>query len=246
MKRKSTTLVYTLLGSKKPPTWILQSRDTNSARLHHITKDNVYRPIRYSEYHKSPFLDEQEGEAKLSPIIFEDGYLVVPAHNEALINFLAAHPGNGSLFELDDPEKKAREELEYLDLEAKAMAFVKSAPIDLLASAVRILDEHSVAQTTAEIKRDAYALAKSDPEGLLSVTTDPSFEIKNVVQRVIDEGLLAFRNNKRDIHYNLPENKKRLIAVPMDETWDSALERYFLSSEGAEVYSAMKRLLEME
>jgi hypothetical protein len=243
--KKNKLKVYQLIGGKTPPTYILPSADKPSHRL--FANDGSYRPIRYSSNQKSPFVEEQTGIIfERDPIIFDNGNLVVESSNDALIKFLAVSPGLDRIFELCDPEKQAAAELQQFNMEAEAMNFAKTADIDLLASAVRLLNEHSTAQTTSEIRRDAFVLARTNPEGLLSITTEPDFDRKNVAARAIEEQHLGVRDNGRSIYYNFTGNKKKLMSVPMDEEPIGALERYFLTDEGVELYVALKKLLEIE
>ena len=69
------------------------------------------------EIKKSPFVDEQDGNAILEPIIFEDGFLRVSKTNQVLQEFLALSPNNGSKFEEVNKEKDAQKELEFKLLE---------------------------------------------------------------------------------------------------------------------------------
>ena len=61
-------------------------------------KNNQNRALRYSINQKSPFEDEQDGNAIIEPIIFEDGFLRVPRTNPVLQQFLFYHPLNGNIF----------------------------------------------------------------------------------------------------------------------------------------------------
>ena len=80
-------------------------------------KNNVNRALRYCTNQKSPFEDEQDGNAIIEAIIFEDGFLRVPKNNPVLQQFLHYHPLNGSIFVEVDKEKDAASEVHDLDLE---------------------------------------------------------------------------------------------------------------------------------
>jgi len=240
-RKKSPHIVFKLKDeSITGPSFILQSTDNPRSRLLHNS-----RPIRYSVYHKSPYIDEQEGEIGREVVELIEGNLVVHESNEPLLNFLRVHPQNPGIFYEIDHEKIAREELEELNLEADALIFAKQADIDVISSVVRVLMGSDVDNmTTAEIRRDAMILAKRDPEGILSVKSDPSFEVKDIAARSIAEGHLGLRNQGRDIYYNFPDRKAKLLTVPMGETPESALERWFLSDDGVETYTILKKMLE--
>jgi hypothetical protein len=83
-------------------------------------EQNVNRALRYARNQKSPFEDEQDGNAILEPIIFEDGFLHVPRTNPVLQEFLHYHPMNGLHFEEINNEKDAQEDVEVLNLEVDA------------------------------------------------------------------------------------------------------------------------------
>jgi len=240
-RKKSPHIVFKLTDENiTGPSFLLQSTDNHRARLLHNN-----RPIRYSVYHRTPFVDEQEGEIGREIVEFVEGNLVVHESNESLLNFLRVHPQNGVTFWEVDHEKIAREELEELNLEADALIFAKQADIDVISSVVRVLMGSDVDNmTTAEIRRDAMILAKRDPEGILSVKSDPSFEVKDIAARSIAEGHLGLRNQGRDIYYNFPDRKAKLLTVPMGEEPASALERWFLSDDGVETYTILKKMLE--
>jgi len=238
--------IYVLLG-EQPPSLVLHAKDSSRNRLVHQDK-GISRPIRYASNQLSPYIDEQIGEVfDREAIVFEEGNLVVPDSKQALINFLEVHPGNGSVFMELNHEQMAKDELEDLNAEADAMIMARTADIEVLSSAIRILSGSDVDNmTVAEVRRDAMQLAKRDPWGLLSIANDPSFEIKNICRRAVSEGHLGFRNNNRDIHYNFPENKKRLIAVPLDMDPYDALEHYLISDEGVDLYKTLKKKLSVD
>jgi len=94
----STDKMYVLKKKNTPLSYMLASRNTRrSPLLHFDGKSN--RPLRYAVNQKSPFEDEQDGNAILEPIVFVDGALKVSKTNPVLQYFLELHPGNGQVFE---------------------------------------------------------------------------------------------------------------------------------------------------
>lgn len=250
MKNQSETakkkdVVFILTGNKTPPSFTLASADAPRSRLF---AKGTYDPIRYSIYHESPLVKNQkEGEIHRDQIVFEEGVLVVSHSNTVLLNFLRVHPQLDVTFKELNHEKMAKEELAELNLEYDAMHFAKTADIEVLASALRILTDANIDDySVSEIRRDAMYLAKNDPESLLSISQDPSFDIKNVCIRSVSEGHLGLRHNDSAIYYNFPEKKSKLLTVPTDETWQIALERYLISEEGKDLYVALKKLLDIK
>ena len=96
--KKNTTLknkAYKLKRSERPLSYMLSSRHSVRSPLLYFDEDQgVNRPLRYARNQKSPFEDEQDGNAILEPIVFEDGMLVVQRENQVLQQFLHYHPGN--------------------------------------------------------------------------------------------------------------------------------------------------------
>ena len=95
VKDKYADKAYRLLSKRIPLTYMLASRNTSrSPLLWFDDEKGVNRPLRYARNQKSPFEDEQDGNAVLEPIIFEDGMLSVPRTNQTLQKFLYYHPSS--------------------------------------------------------------------------------------------------------------------------------------------------------
>eukprot|EP01043_Picozoa_sp_COSAG02_P104277 COSAG02_NODE_40269_length_407_cov_0.951299_1_plen_87_part_01 len=86
----------------------------------------------------SPFKDEQDGNAIVTPVIFESGLLRVPKQNQALQKFLAYHPLNGIKFEEVDTAKDAAREVEMLNVEVDALIAAKQLNVDQMESLGRV------------------------------------------------------------------------------------------------------------
>ena len=111
MKQKiiSTDKIYKL-KSGTPLSYTLASRNHPRFPLLWFDEEkNINRPLRYSVNQKSPFEDEQDGNAIVEPIIFEDGLLRVPRTNPVLQEFLYYHPLREKIFVEVDNEKDATE-----------------------------------------------------------------------------------------------------------------------------------------
>mgnify|MGYP003342832720 FL=1 len=134
-----STKTFLLYGNTSPVSFILQSRDTETRRLLYFDeKLKRNRSLRYASNQTSPFQDEQDDNAILESIVFEDGVLQVHDTNPVLYEFLKLHPGNGDIFYEWDPSKDAEERLmnEEMILDAKIAA--RSLNPDKMASIVRI------------------------------------------------------------------------------------------------------------
>ena len=69
---------YKLLGQDAPLSFMLASRNSRRFPLLWFDEDKgEQRALRYARNQQSPFEDEQDGNAILEPIVFEDGFLTV-------------------------------------------------------------------------------------------------------------------------------------------------------------------------
>ena len=242
MKQKTviTDKIYKL-KSGTPLSYTLASR--NHPRFPLLWFDeakNVNRVLRYSVNQKSPFEDEQDGNAVLEPIIFEDGLLRVPKNNPVLQEFLYYHPLRNVVFEEVDKEKDASEEMEYLNYEVDALMEARQLTIEQLETLTRVMfgkDPSTV--STAELKRDILVFAKLNPIEFLNFVNDPMLKFQDKVRQFFENKLLQFRNNDKEVWFNTPTNKKKMMSIAFGEDPYEAVSLYLKSDEGIE---AMKML----
>ena len=244
VKLESKDRTYLLKGDASPLTYFILSRDTQRKRLLYFDEEEgVNLTLRYARNQKSPFEHEQDANAILEPIVFEDGVLNVPRTNPVLQEFLYYHPGNGSEFYEFDSEKDAQEDVEYLVSEIDALIAVRDLSQNdfgkLEAIARLVLNNDVDKMSSAEIKRDMMLFAKRYPHDFMEALDDPSLSINNIAFKAISEGYLTFRNGK-DIYYNLKDNKKRLLTVPFGEDHLYVLASYLQSDEGIELYKFLE------
>ena len=240
------TKVYRLKSLQTPLALLI---DTGSAKKKplliwdDLKKEN--RAIRYAENQSSIYVEDQDDNPVLTPIVFEDGFLMVPANKPSLQAFLEHHPKYNSLYELIDDERDAHEDLEVLNAEDDARQMARELTIDQAEMVARVLMGSDVDKlTSAEIKRDVRLYANNYPESFLELLNDPDIKLQYLVASSFDQRLISFRNNKRDIHWNLPENKKRIITIPKDVEPDRALISYLISDEGNESLEVLEKLVE--
>lgn len=244
VKLDSKDRTYLLKGNSAPLTYFILSRDTKRKRLLYFDEEEgVNRTLRYARNQKSPFEDEQDANAILEPIVFEDGVLIVPKTNPVLQEFLHYHPGNGTEFYEFDSERDAQEDVEYLFSEIDALIAVRELTqndFNKLEAIARIVLAGNVdSMSSAEVKRDMMLFAKRYPQDFMEALDDPSLSINNIAFKAISEGYLTFRNGK-DIYYNLKDNKKRLLTVPFGEDHLYVLSSYLQSNEGLELYKFLE------
>jgi hypothetical protein len=244
VKLDSKDRTYLLKGDSAPLTYFILSRDTKRKRLLYFDEEEgVNLTLRYARNQNSPFEHEQDANAILEPIVFEDGVLVVPRTNPVLQEFLHYHPGNGSEFYEFDSEKDAQEYVEELVSEIDALIAVRDLSNNdfgkLEAIARLVLHGNVDKMSSAEIKRDMMLFAKRYPQDFMEVLDDPSLSINNIAFKAISEGYLTFRNGK-EIYYNMKDNKKRLLTVPFGEDHIYVLASFLQSDEGLELYKFLE------
>ncbi|MGY8867778.1 MAG: hypothetical protein ACKVJK_19405, partial [Methylophagaceae bacterium] len=90
---------YKLTRETAPLSLILASRHTQRFPLLHFDEETgTNKALRYARNQNSPFQEDQDNNAILEPIVFENGFLSVPKNNQVLQKFLHFHPGNGRVY----------------------------------------------------------------------------------------------------------------------------------------------------
>ena len=243
MKLESKNRVYKLTRNKAPLSCIIPSRNSRRSPLLYFDREKGYnRALRYARNQKSPFEDEQDGSAIIEPIIFEDGMLAVPQDNPVLQEFLHYHPMNGKKFIEIDNTKDAQKQIEHLNIEVDALIEAKAMDIEQLESVGRVLFNTDVTKmSSAELKRDVLIFAKRNPSVFLRALSDPALKLQSSVQQFFDNKLLSFRNKKRDVHYNLEGNKKRMTIIPFGVEPIDYLADWFKTDEGVDVLAFLEK-----
>jgi len=229
--------VYKLTRDAAPLSFMLPARNTRRYPLLWFDEEAGYnRPLRYARNQKSPFEDEQDGNAILEPIIFENGFLSVPKTNPVLQEFLYYHPLNGKKFVEIDNEKDAQSQLDKISLEADALIEARSLSIEQMEMVCRgLFGKDPSTMTTSELKRDILVFAKQNPLGFLNAISDPQMKLYAKVQLFLDNKLLAFRNNQKEVYFNLDGNKKRMLSIPYGKDPVEIIASYLQSDEGLDI-----------
>ena len=242
MKQKivATDKVYKLKNGT-PLSYTLASRNHPRFPLLWFDEEkNVNRVLRYSVNQKSPFEDEQDGNAVLEPIIFEDGLLRVPKTNPVLQEFLYYHPLRNVVFQEVDKEKDAAAEMEDLNYEVDALIEARQLTIEQLEMLTRVMfGKDPSTLSTAELKRDILVFAKTNPIEFLNILNDPMLKFEDKVRQFFELKLLTLRNNDKEVWFNTPTNKKKMMSIAFGEDPYEAVSLYLKSDEGIE---AMKML----
>jgi hypothetical protein len=242
---QSKDKIYILNQSKTPVSFFIQSRSNKRRQLLHFDEEKgINRALRYSKNQRSIFEDEQDGTAILEPIVMEDGKLTILKNNPILQQFMDTHPDNiangGTLFYEFDPQKLAEERVYNLNLEVDALIAARSLDLDKMKSIIRIyLDSNVDKMTVSEIKHEVLLFARNYPQDLLDAIDDPDIEVNDIASRAFNEAYVTFRANK-DIHYNLKNNKKKILTVPFGERKEDVFMSWLMSNEGLEFYKFLE------
>lgn len=239
---------YRLKNDLAPLSYTISSRNTRRyPLLWYDEEKNINRPLRYAVNQKSPFEDEQDGNAIIEPITFDRGFLFVPKTNPVLQQFMYYHPQNNVLFEEVDNEKDAQKEVELLNVEVDALIKAKELTIDQLETIGRVLFQKDTTRvTTAELKRDILIYARNYPNKFLDALQDPMLILQSNVHIFFSSGLLTFRNNNKEVWYNTPTNKKKMLTVPYGEDAYVLVSLYLKSDEGIEALKMLEHHLDID
>jgi hypothetical protein len=242
---KSIDKVYKL-KSGSPLSYTLASRNHPRFPLMYFDEKNQQnRALRYSVNQKSPFEDEQDGNAIIEPIIFEDGFLRVPRTNPVLQEFLHYHPLNGIIFSEVDKEKDATEEVEDLNIEVDALIEARQLSIEQIETLTRVLfgkDPSTV--STAELKRDILVFAKTEPHEFLNILNDPDLKFQAKIRKFFEEKLLVMRNGDKEVWYNTTSNKKKMLSVPFGQDPYEMVGHFLQSDEGIDALKMLENILD--
>ncbi len=235
--------VYRLKRKNAPLSYIIPTRSTSRKPLLYFDEEmGVNRPLRYARNQKTPFEDEQDGNAIVEPIIFLDGFLRVPRTNPVLQQFLDLHPMNGLKFEVINNKKEAQDELDEINLQVDALIEAKQMSIEQMEVVGRILLSRDVSTiSTAELKRDIIVFAKNYPEEFLDLINDSDLTLKSQCQLFLSEGLLTQRNKGKELWFNTKGNKKKLMNLPYGEDIIHVLFSFFKTDEGIKVLEYLEK-----
>ncbi len=233
--------IYKLTRDEAPLSYMLPTRHTSRFPLLHFDEETgVNRELRYARNQKSIYVEEQDGNAILEPIIFEDGFLTVYKTNQVLQKFLDVHPLKGKRFEEVNYEEDASELVEEINYQVDALLEARQMSIDQLEEIHRVLYTSDTSKlSSAELKRDVLMFAKNEPTEFLNIINDPMVKLQARVQIFYDEGVLVNKGNK--VHFNTKSNKKRLLTVPNGEDTNFTVANYLQSDDGIEALKLLEK-----
>lgn len=248
IKKNLVDKVYKLTREAAPLSFMLPTRNTSRFPLLWFDEKNrVNRALRYARNQKSIFEDEQDGNAIIEPIIFEDGFLRVPSTNPILQEFLHHHPLNGKKFVEVNDEKDASDVVEKINMEVDALVEAKNLTIEQVETIGRVVLGRDVTKTSVpELRRDILVFARREPETFLNIISDPLLKLQAKVRIFFENKLLSFRNNKKDVFFSTSSKKNKMMTVGFNEDPFTSIVSYFQTEDGVEDLKFLENLLEME
>ena len=238
--------VYKLTRNAAPLSFMLATRHTRRFPLLWVDPETgINRELRYARNQASPFVDEQDGNAIIEPVVFEDGFLRVPKSNQVLQRFLDVHPHNGIKFKELDNAKDAQEIVENINIELDAMIEARSLSISQLETLTRVLFQKDPSRvSTDEMKRDILVYAKREPQDFMSVINDPVLKLQATVHKLFEQGLIKYRNKNKEVWFATKTNKTRLCVIPFGEDPIYIVSSYFQTDDGVESLKILEKILD--
>ena len=234
---------YILSNNAEPLTYTLPVRHTQKYPLLWFDEEEGYnRELRYATNQRSVFVDEQSGPATLKHIIFQKGFLMVPKSEPNLQKFLHLHPQANKVFYEHNPEVKATNEVDYIEMEIEALNLARELDLDHLEAIMRVEMGTNVSSISSkELKRDALVFAKRNPRLFVDLATDENVQLRNLGIIAVEQGLLKLSGDNRTFSWG--SNNRKLFSVPFDEHPYSALAAWFKTDEGLEIFQNLEKKL---
>ena len=231
--------MYSLTTQAKPLTFRIPSK----GMLWFDEERQEQRELRYATNMPSPFVDEQNGVAKLSQIVFEDGILIVPKQKVALQKLLSLyHPGLNNTYIEENKAEEAAEDVDYINAEIDALIAARSVDIEKAEAVLRVEVGSEVNNMSSkEIKRDLLLMAKRNPFMFLEILEDENVDLRNVAIKAQESGIIVMSQDQRT--FNWGSNGRKLMTIPFEENPYSAMAAWFKTDEGVEVYKTITKKL---
>ena len=230
---------YLLKNNKKP-----LSKMIRSANLFWFDEEKGFeREIKYCENQRTCFVDEMQGEQRLSHIIFRNGALHVPREKTVLQKFLSLyHPYRDKIFYELKPQVRAASQVDNIELEIDALVAARNMDIDMAEAVMRAEIGSKVSKMSSkELRRDLLVFAKRNPSLFLNLANDGDVMLRNFGIRATEMGILSLSSDQRTFSWR--SNGRKLMNVPFDEHPYSALAAWFKTDEGMEIYSNIEKRL---
>lgn len=183
---------FQLKGNMHPPAFMVKTGAKGDLL---DPSEKFPRPIRHCPNEKSIYLDEQSEFAVIEPLIFEKGYLKVPASKMYTQLFLMKSPQYGKLFEYVDPAEAADRRMQLDDLQTELKYELKKASEN----------------PDARAKLAPVAAAILNSSGLADGMTIP--ELRDVIRKEIDSKPQRFTDPQGNPRLFSPAAERRYLAL---------------------------------
>ena len=233
--------VYYIKGRKKPLSQMIRS-----ANIYWFDENKGFeRELKYCENQQTCFVDEMQGDQRLSHIIFRNGALHVTREKTVLQKLLSLyHPEAGITYSEWKPVANASNEIDLLEMEIDALNAAKNLDIDMVEAVMRVEIGSAVSNMSSkELKRDLLLYAKRNPELFLELVNDDNVALRNFGIKATELGILKLSSDQRTFMWG--SNDRKLCTVPFDEHPYSALAAWFKTDEGMEIYSNIEKRLKL-
>jgi len=233
---------YYLKGNASPLSYVLASKSTSRKPLLWFDEEKKYnREMRYASNQRSIFIDEQDKNAILEHIVFENGILFVPKQQQALQKLLSIyHPKKGYVYDEVDEVADAKEDLVSIEIEMEALNTAMSIEVDQMEAILRVELGSSVGKmSSSELKRDLYLFARENPVLFLELVNDENVILRNLAIKATEMSVVKLSQDQRTFSWGT--NDKKLMTVPFDENPYSAFAAYLKTDEGVEVYKSIQK-----
>ena len=237
---------YKLVNGKTPLSYTIPSKDAKRYPLKWFDETKgENRSLRYASNHPSVFQDEQkDDQVVLDPIVFIDGMLTVSRDNQALQKFMDITPSRGKLFIELDKAKDAEDELAKLESEISAQQVAKDLSLAKMEMIGRVLFNKDVGKMdTTTLKRDIMVFARNEPAAFLEAINDPETELKGKIQLFFDKNILQFRKENKEVYFNTPSNKGKMLNIPFGEEPMYVIASHLQTDDGIEILQYLEKLL---
>jgi hypothetical protein len=236
-EKVNETLEYKTLRKKGAVHLMTQS----GVSVHDKTTDTV-RQIRYCPSESSIFTDEQSDFARKEAIVFNDGRLFVRPDQPNLRDYMNTHPGNaangGTLFKLENKEKKAELKVDQEFLVADAVSLVRDKDLnDLLGVAVAL--GIGVDRPVNEVKHDLLVYAKKNPSNFISSFDNPVVEMKAKVRQAAKYQIIKLDRDGVKWY----DSNQLIVSVPSGKDPTDVFVRYCLTEAAVPVVEQIEKQL---
>lgn len=236
--------VYLVKGRNTPVVCSIPSRHTRRKPLLWFDEEKGYaRELRYATNQRSPLKDEQQGVATLGRIVLRNGQLNVPKRQQALQLMLSVyHPQRGKLYYEFESEKVADNQVDWIEMELKALNLANDMDIDACEAILRVEKGNMVNKMDSrEIKRDVLVMARNNPQVFLELATDDNVHLRNIGIKAVEQGIIALSPDNK--YFKWASNGRKLFEVPFEQHPYSSLASWFKTDDGLEVFGAIEKRL---